>query len=371
MSKLMKCQSLSSLMGVVVLVGMAGCVTSQDIAIWRVAAEQSCAAAEQYRKAAEQGDADAQANLGWAYDNGHGVEQDYREAARWYRKAAEQGDAMAQANLGVAYANGDGVIEDDREAYIWWSIAKANGNEIAADNLRRNNWRDYFSQSEIRDAQKEAARRLEVIESRAEQPVEKPAIGKDVAIAATPKGANSAERVFENAWHSVVVVVNGDGQGSGVIIRPNIVATNCHVVNEGGGIVVYKSVDRRADPDTPFSAAIRRSDEDRDFCLLDVNGLWGVPAAVRRYDTLKVGEDVYGLGAPQGLDLSLSDGLVSQLREVRGNRVIQTNAAVSPGSSGGGLFDNEGNLVGITTFGLTGDAENINFAIPSDLALEH
>jgi TPR repeat protein len=55
---------------------------------------------------AEQGDANAQFNLGFMYDNGEGVPQDYAEAVRWYRLAAEQGNAFAQVNLGIMYANG-------------------------------------------------------------------------------------------------------------------------------------------------------------------------------------------------------------------------------------------------------------------------
>ena len=108
----------------------------------------------------------AQYNLGIAYDFGKGVARDKREAVRWYRKATEQGDAGAQYNLGVSYWNGEGVITDEREAYIWFSIAKANGSETAADSLRKNNWRDYLSQTEIRSAQKEAVRRLGAVENR-------------------------------------------------------------------------------------------------------------------------------------------------------------------------------------------------------------
>ena len=135
---------------------------------------------------------------------------------------------------------------------------------------------------------------------------------------------------------------------------------------------MYKSANRRANTDAAFAATIRRADAARDFCLLDVADLWGIAATVRHYDTLEVGEDVYGLGAPRGLDLSLSDGLVSQLREVDGQRVIQTNAAISPGSSGGGLFDGEGNLVGIMTAKIADEnTEGIGFAIPADLALAH
>ena len=61
------------------------------------------------RKAAEQGDADAQFNLGAMYANGAGAELDIVEAVNWYRKAAEQGNSAAQFNLGVSYRDGLGV----------------------------------------------------------------------------------------------------------------------------------------------------------------------------------------------------------------------------------------------------------------------
>ena len=194
---------------------------------------------------------------------------------------------------------------------------------------------------------------------------------QSVALAAKPpKEANVAERVFENAWPSVVVIKSGQSQGSGVVIRPNIVATNCHVV-DSGSIVVYKTGDRRALTDSSFAATIHHRDTARDFCLLDVAGLWGIPADIRAYNTLKVGEDVYALGAPTGLDLSLSSGVISQLRKITIGRVIQTDAAISPGSSGGGLFDSDGNLIGITTAKrVAEDVEGIGFAIPADLAAE-
>jgi TPR repeat protein len=70
-------------------------------------------AADLYRKAAEQGHASAQSNLGYMYDNGEGVPEDDVEAVKWFRKAADQGNASAQYYLGVMYANGRGVPEDD------------------------------------------------------------------------------------------------------------------------------------------------------------------------------------------------------------------------------------------------------------------
>ncbi|MDA8015046.1 MAG: sel1 repeat family protein [Gammaproteobacteria bacterium] len=124
-------------------------------------------------KAAEQGDAVAQRQLGASYQHGVGVAKDPREAVRWFRKAAEQGDILAQTLLAAAYAFGDGVIMDDREAYIWLSIAKANGNELASEAFNKINWRARLTQSEIRSAQKEAARRLEEIDRRKEKHNEK------------------------------------------------------------------------------------------------------------------------------------------------------------------------------------------------------
>ena len=84
-----------------------------------------------YRKAAEQGDARAQYNLGNMYRNGRGVKQDNHEAMRWYRKAAEQGEALAQSNLGVMYAEGRGVKRDDREAVRWYRKAAEQGHASA------------------------------------------------------------------------------------------------------------------------------------------------------------------------------------------------------------------------------------------------
>ena len=80
-----------------------------------------------YRLAAEQGNAEAQASLGFMYKSGYGVPQDYAEAAKWYRLAAEQGNARAQTNLGFMYANGYGVPQDSVMAHRWFNIASANG----------------------------------------------------------------------------------------------------------------------------------------------------------------------------------------------------------------------------------------------------
>ena len=76
-----------------------------------------------YRKAAEQGEADAENDLGLMYLKGRGVPQDLAQANAWFRKAAEQGEAEAQRNLGAMYAQGQGVPRDSVEAYKWYTLA--------------------------------------------------------------------------------------------------------------------------------------------------------------------------------------------------------------------------------------------------------
>ncbi|MDB4394283.1 sel1 repeat family protein, partial [Rhodopirellula sp.] len=88
-------------------------------------------AAKWYRKAAEQGNASAQAVLGHLYRTGEGVQQDYAEAFIWDRRAAEQDIATAQRVVGHAYRVGSGVQQDSVEAFAWFSVAANSGDEGA------------------------------------------------------------------------------------------------------------------------------------------------------------------------------------------------------------------------------------------------
>jgi len=84
---------------------------------------------------AEQGDAYAQNNLGWAYANGQGVPQDYKTALKWFTLAAEQGWAKAQSNLGVMYQFGLGVSQNYKEAARWFQLSANQGNSLAKKQL--------------------------------------------------------------------------------------------------------------------------------------------------------------------------------------------------------------------------------------------
>lgn len=183
-----------------------------------------------------------------------------------------------------------------------------------------------------------------------------------VLLASFSTVAKTPGEVYEQAAKSTVVVrsinIGGSSQsmGSGVILPNRDVVTNCHVVKGASQLKV-----RVGNKDYP--ATLRYSDWDRDICSLIVSGVSAPVVVVGSTKTLKIGAKVYAIGAPQGLELTLSDGIVSNLREVEGGRYIQSTAAISPGSSGGGLFDENGALVGLTTFYLA-EGQNLNFAVP-------
>jgi hypothetical protein len=88
-----------------------------------------------YRRAADQGHAEAQCDFGWMHDTGRGTARDAKEAVRWYRKSADQGLAEAQYRLGINYANGRGVLEDCKKAVKWYRKAADQGYGDAQFNL--------------------------------------------------------------------------------------------------------------------------------------------------------------------------------------------------------------------------------------------
>jgi Tfp pilus assembly protein PilF len=180
--------------------------------------------------------------------------------------------------------------------------------------------------------------------------------------------AKSANEVFEQASKCVVVIYNLDETGhrqkfaSGVVISNGEVATNHHVLQQAAKLaVVYFG--------KAFTAKPKYCDPERDVSILEVPGLKAPKAVIGEKSQLKVGTKVYAIGSPRGLELTLSDGIVSGFREVKGGHYIQTTTPISSGSSGGGLFDDEGRLVGLPTFFLT-EGQQLNFAVPIEWVLE-
>ncbi len=182
--------------------------------------------------------------------------------------------------------------------------------------------------------------------------------------------ALAADQIFEKLSPSVWTVVSFDArsrtqaQGSAVVVAPGRVVTNCHVVDKGAGFAVQRE-------NVSYGATLEWQDPDRDLCQLKVSDFSAPPVELAGSGSLKVGSRVYAIGSPQGYEMTLSDGLISALRRGDDGELvhIQTTTPISPGSSGGGLFDAEGRLVGITTSGAR-DSQNLNFAVPAMLIAE-
>ena len=169
-----------------------------------------------------------------------------------------------------------------------------------------------------------------------------------------------ATEVFEKNSPAIVTIRTPSGLGSGVIIDPTgVIATNLHVVGGDSEAVIALS-----NGDEYDDIAVIDADSRRDLVLLKIQGFRLPSAVMGDSDSLTVGQEVYAIGAPQGLSLTISDGIISGIRPSGdGHRVVQTTVAISPGSSGGGLFNREGHLMGITAFVIEG-GESLNFAIP-------
>lgn len=176
--------------------------------------------------------------------------------------------------------------------------------------------------------------------------------------------ADAARQVFARVAPSVVTVRvldaqgQADGHGSGVVVAAGQVATNCHVVRSAAAL-------RVDDAGTEHAAEWTRQLPGIDLCLLAVSGLKAPAVALRAEPPLVVGEPVHAVGNPLGFGLAVSSGLLSSVEPGEPHARLAATAPVSPGSSGGGLFDDHGRLVGVTT-AILGTGQNINLVLPAD-----
>jgi len=192
------------------------------------------------------------------------------------------------------------------------------------------------------------------------------------AASASPAWALTAEQVYAKVAGGVWRVRTYDAdnlplaQGSAVVIAPGSAVTNCHVLAKAKRVSLQREKEAH-------DATLELWDVKRDLCQLTAPQLKAVPVTVGESSKIAVGQSAFAIGNPKGLELTMSAGLVSSLRRNAAGQLvlIQTSAAISGGSSGGGLFDANGMLVGLTTLGsVSGDAQNLNFAIPSDWVRE-
>ena len=169
------------------------------------------------------------------------------------------------------------------------------------------------------------------------------------------------------------------GAGSGVVISEDgYILTCAHVVSGAQNVKVDLS------DGTEYTATIVGGDSAADIAVLKIDASGLVPAVLGDSDALAVGEVVLAVGNPLGqLGGTVTDGIVSAINreiKVEGKQMtlIQTNAAISPGNSGGGLFNANGELIGIVnaksssadSSGNLTDAEGLGFAIPINTAMD-
>ena len=186
----------------------------------------------------------------------------------------------------------------------------------------------------------------------------------------TPVSARSAQRssstIIRAALGSVVSITVFDstgtplGQGSGFLVdSKGTLVTNYHVIKYASSAMA-----KSANGAFYKVKGVLASDPDNDLAVLRLDGIGFTYLALGNSDTAQVGDRVIAIGSPLGLEASVSDGLVSAIRILDSAPVIQTTAAISPGSSGGALLNTKGEVIGVTTFNVTG-GQNLNFAVPA------
>lgn len=177
----------------------------------------------------------------------------------------------------------------------------------------------------------------------------------------------SPAEIFKKVERSVFVVYATPSEaeirtrnvmfGSAVAVGDHFLLTNCH-------LVVDRPVIRIVRGDDAMVARLVAGDLKADRCILKSEGApLAAVAGVRAFKDLAVGERVFAIGTPIGFDRTLTQGLISGLRNYDGRNLVQTDAPLSPGNSGGGLFDESGNLIGITTLASRAGIQNLNFAV--------
>jgi S1-C subfamily serine protease len=160
------------------------------------------------------------------------------------------------------------------------------------------------------------------------------------------------------------------GQGSGFILtKDGRILTNYHVIQNAQQVEVTLSDKHK------YKAQVVLQDKAHDMALLQINATNLTPAVLSESKDLQVGQNVYAIGNPFGLNGTMTTGIISSIRSVgepQGATIenaVQTDAAINPGNSGGPLLNSRGEVIGMNTLIATGGAEQssgIGFAIPVD-----
>jgi S1-C subfamily serine protease len=181
--------------------------------------------------------------------------------------------------------------------------------------------------------------------------------------------ALTTAQIAKRVSPSVVVIQgktdSGDVLGSGFIVsKDGKIVTNLHVIRDMKSATV-----QLANGEIFDSLSVLATDERRDLAIIKIAGFNLAVLQLGNSDTLTVGEPVVVVGSPLGLDATVTAGVLSGIRDTgEGFKVLQTDAAVNHGNSGGPLVNANGLAVGVVSFILRSDfAQGLNFAIPINL----
>jgi hypothetical protein len=186
-----------------------------------------------------------------------------------------------------------------------------------------------------------------------------------VATAPVPADGGSVESAAARVVPAVVAIESSAGRGTGFFVAGGLVLTNAHVV----GGAAYVSL-RVADGST-LNGRVLRTSPGVDLAVVRPERIPAGQAvlALRAVREVRVGQEVLAVGSALGvLTNTVTRGIVSGVRNAGGVTLIQTDAAVNPGNSGGPLVDRQGWVLGVTTLKMVGEAESLSFAVAADHA---
>lgn len=182
------------------------------------------------------------------------------------------------------------------------------------------------------------------------------------------------EEVAQIVLPSVVLVLSSDGgngsQGSGFFVKPGLIITNYHVIENGGNITVefFNSADQKREAS---SGRVIGIDPEADLAVIEVHEARsvGVRTLSLAAHPLKVGETVFAAGNPKGFVGTFSQGIISsEVRSINRLARLQITAAISPGSSGGPVVNDRGDVIGVAVSSVDeSGAQLLNFAVPANL----
>ena len=196
------------------------------------------------------------------------------------------------------------------------------------------------------------------------QPTQASTADRPSPLSPPPPTTLTTAQIAERATTSVVVVENFNedgekvGQGSGYVCSTDgAIITNYHVIRGASSLNI-----RLPSKESFHVDSVLGYDIEHDVAALQLSG-GSIPALeTEGVEQAKVGDRVIAIGAPLGLESTVSEGIISALRDAGGTHVIQTTASISPGSSGGPLLNEYGRVIGLTTSQLR-NGQNLNFAI--------